>query len=99
MTVTPVLAWNFLRVGVEQRDAFRRGIGCLPLQLSLALRGIIIAACIIRDGAVMVAACSAIGASEVLHGIGQIGVRIEQALRGAGVAEACLLYTSDAADD
>ena len=32
----------------------------------------------------MVAACSAIGASEVLHGIGQIGVRIEQALRGAG---------------
>src|ERR1700751_3813111 len=55
---------------------------------TLPFRDVVIAAGVIGHGAMMIAVCGAVGAGEISHRIGEIGVGIAQPFRRSGVAKA-----------
>jgi hypothetical protein len=69
------------------RDRFRDRYGRESAAHALTLGIVIVAAGKISDSLVRVAAGDSIGAREVAHAVGQVGVGVEKAVRGARVAE------------
>lgn len=86
MAMEAVMHRAFLRERIEQAR-LRHGRCLLNRKLTLTLGGVVVAGRVVTHSLILIAACRAISAGEILHRVGKIGFWIEQTFCGSSVAE------------